>query len=330
MRVPVGDHVTEHNSPLSLIPLHCPSCCLRLEVLESMLCCGNGHSFPRRGTVIDFSMAGTIDKLQERTRQSFQSEWMEYYPHLGWTDAEWGRERAMFLGYTRSMGNFFSGRVVVDAGCGNGRYINVVNRLSSRRPKLVIGIELSDNVDLAARNCEAYDNVVLFKMDLNLLPRVLQEPVDYVYSIGVLHHTPSAGEAFAKLATCVKEGGFLSVFLYGRGNRLLYRVNSFLRNRFFQKWPRRLVYYLCVAVAVPCQAFKVPFLGPWALDFVTRFVFVSPDVHNMFDAYTAGFTSFHDKSEVEEWYKQAGFDCVVEERLNRTSLFCIGTRLESC
>ena len=77
-------------------------------------------------------------------------------------------------------------------------------------------------------------------------------------------------------------------------------------------------------VAIPCQLFKIKFFGPWMSDLVNRFVFVSSDVHNMFDAYTAGFTSFHGRGEVEQWYREAGFDCVVEEHLNRTSLYCIG------
>jgi hypothetical protein len=62
-------------------------------------------------------------------------------------------------------------------------------------------------------------------------------------------------------------------------------------------------------------------------DFISRFVFVSSDVHNMFDAYTAGYTSFHERKEVEQWYRNVGFDFVVEERVNRTSLFCIGRRV---
>lgn len=222
------------------------------------------------------------------------------------------------------MPNFFAAKVVVDAGCGNGRYINILNRISDPAPRLIIGIELSDNVYLAAKNCSDYDNVVMLKMDLNLLPRVLKEPVDYVYSIGVLHHTPDARKSFLNLAGCVKQGGFFSTFLYGKGNPILYRVNSYLRNRLFRRWPHRLVYHLCVLAAIPCQLFRIKFFGPWMADLVTRFVFVSSNVHNMFDAYTAGFTSFHDRREVEQWYREAGFDHVVEEHLNRTSLYCIG------
>src|SRR2546422_11051996 len=117
------------------------------------------------------------------------------------------------------------------------------------------------------------------------------------------------------------------MFLYGKGNPILHRVNSYLRNRFFRRWSHKSVYRLCVAIAIPCQLFRIRFFGPWMLDFVTRFIYVEPSVHNMFDAYTAGYTSFHDEKEAEAWYKDAGFDCVVDEHINRTSLYCIGRRV---
>jgi SAM-dependent methyltransferase len=304
----------------------CHICGSNLAHNDTALRCDGGHLFRYHGNVIDFS-GNSIDPVQEMARNSFEVEWNKYYPNLGWAPADISTETEMFLSYTRSMPSFFAGKVVVDAGCGNGRYINILNTISVPPPKVIIGIELSDNAYLAAKNCSNYDNVVILKMDLNLLPQVLKEPVDYLYSIGVLHHTPDARKSFFNLAKCVTTGGFFSAFLYGKGNPILYRVNSFLRNRLFRRWPHRLVYCLCVLVAIPCQLFRIKFIGPWTCDFVTRFVFVSSDVHNMFDAYTAGFTSFHERREVEQWYKEAGFDYVVEEHLNRTSLFCIGRAL---
>jgi len=104
-------------------------------------------------------------------------------------------------------------------------------------------------------------------------------------------------------------------------------MNSYLRNHAFRRWPRSFVYALCVSIAIPGQIFRLPFVGAWILDFVTRFVFVSHDVHNMFDAYTAGWTSFHDKDTVQHWYPENEMDCVVESRPNNTSLYCIGRKM---
>jgi SAM-dependent methyltransferase len=304
--------------------LKCPTCESDFYVEHNAVTCNNGHFFSYTDNVIDFSAVERVNRIQQRSERSFGIEWTKYYATLGWSGSELASEKEMFLTYTRSMPNFFSGKVVIDAGCGNGRYINVLNHISSPPPRLVIGIDLSDSIFVAAKNCATFKNVLFVRANLNLLPKILKIPVDYIYSIGVLHHTPSAKEAFNNLAKCVRPGGFISLYLYGKGNRLLYRVNNFLRNRFFQRWPHKLVYALCVLIAIPSQVFRIRFLGPWMLDLVSRVVFVSPDVHNMFDAYTAGYTSFHDSDEIEDWYRSHGFDCVVESQQNHTALYCIG------
>ena len=309
--------------------LKCPLCGLDFVQRQDALLCGNDHSFTYQRNVIDFSTAEEINDVQKRSQESFQVEWTKYYKNLGWSLDELIDVMDSFLRCTKAMPNFFFDKIVVDAGCGNGRYINALNKLTTYPPKLIIGIELSDAVYVAAENCSTLDNVLFLKMDLNSLPKILKKPIDYIYTIGVLHHTPNAERSFYNLAECLKQDGFLSVYLYGKGNPILFRVNNFLRNRFFQKWPHKFVYYLCVLIAIPSQVFRIKFLGPWMLDFIDRFIFISPDVHNMFDAYTAGYTSFHDRKEVEQWYHSAGFDCVVESQLNHTDLYCIGRRIKA-
>jgi SAM-dependent methyltransferase len=307
--------------------LKCPICASGFLLKHSLVTCKRGHTFTYIDNVIDFSAAERVDHIQQRSERSFGIEWTKYYATLGWAPDEIVLEKEMFLTYTRSMPNFFANKIVIDAGCGNGRYINVLNNISPSAPRLIIGIDLSDSIFVAAKNCAMFTNVLFIKANLNLLPRILKDAVDYIYSIGVLHHTPNAKESFDHLAQCVKSKGFISLYLYGKGNQLLYRVNNFLRNRFFQRWPHRLTYALCVLVAIPSQIFRIKFFGPWLLDLVSRAIFVSPDVHNMFDAYTAGYTSFHEKEEVERWYLAKGFDCVIESRSNHTALYCIGRKV---
>jgi len=309
--------------------LKCPLCELELSFQGSAFSCRNNHCFRTNGNLIDFSVARDRSEIQEWSKRSFEAEWCHYYPHLGWHSRELAHETDMFLTYTKAMPSFFSNKIVVDAGCGNGRYINVVNNMCSTRPRLLIGIELSDNSFLALRNCSEFGNVVIFKMDLNDLPKVLRESVDYIYSIGVLHHTPDAAGAFRNLAKSVRPNGFFSLFLYGKGNPILYRVNSFLRNKMFSKWPHKVVYGICAMIALPCQIFRAKVVGHWLRELTNRFIYVDSNLHNMFDAYTAGWTSFHDKDEVVQWYRENHFDCVVSSQNNHTSLFCIGRRLGS-
>jgi SAM-dependent methyltransferase len=307
--------------------LKCPLCGNELSFQEPVFSCKNNHCFQCQKNFIDFSVVHERNETQEHSKRSFETEWCRYYPRLGWHSRELAHEKDMFLSYTKAMPNFFFNKIVIDAGCGNGRYINIVNAICSIRPRLLMGIELSNNALLASRNCAKFDNVVILKMDLNDLPKILREPVDYIYSIGVLHHTPDAAGAFRNLAKCVRFDGFFSVFLYGKGNPILYRVNSFLRNKLFSKWPHKVVYWICVMIAIPCQIFRVKQVGSWAREVINRFIYVDSNIHNMFDAYTAGWTSFHERDEVEQWYRENQFDCVVSAFINYTSLYCIGRRI---
>jgi SAM-dependent methyltransferase len=292
-------------SKISLLTtlLRCPICRHDFRFENGAFVCRNGHSFSYQNNIIDVSFAQKIGPIQQRSNDSFQTEWTQFYQNLGWRPHEFSYEKHMFLTYTRSMPNFFINKIVIDAGCGNGRYINVVIKISSPPPQLIIGVDLSDAVYTASRNCSVFNNVVFIKMDINSLPAILKTPVDYIYSIGVLHHTPDAEKAFYNLARRVKKDGFISMFLYGKGNPILYKTIIYLRNYLFQKLSHRAIYYLCVLVAIPCQIFRIKLFGPFILDLINRFIFISPNVHNMFDAYTAGWTSFHEKMKLNSGTK---------------------------
>jgi SAM-dependent methyltransferase len=185
--------------------LKCPLCGLDLRYGAANLFCRNDHSFSYHDNVVDFSTVQEINSIQQRSKQSFQIEWTQYYQNLGWASQEFPDEKHMFLSYTRAMPNFFMEKIVIDAGCGNGRYINIVNKITAPQPALIIGIDLSDAIYIAAKNSSSFKNAVFMKMDINLLPRILKVSVDYIYSIGVLHHTPDAQKTFSNLAKCVKK-----------------------------------------------------------------------------------------------------------------------------
>jgi len=53
---------------------------------------------------------------------------------------------------------------------------------------------------------------------------------------------------------------------------------------------------------------KIPFVGPVVYIAGRQVLFFSPDQHNNYDHYSAGFTSFHRKEEIRGWY--AGWDDV--------------------
>lgn len=299
-----------HLSLLGL--LECPECRgdLRLDpaspssptVESGTLACAHGHRFPIVNGVPRF-VHHELNVDQARTRDSFGYEWTRLYPEHGHASAELQAERDIFLEYTRTVPSDFRGRLVLDAGCGNGRYAKLANDWGAR----VVAVDISAAVDIAARNLAERPDVDVVQADLFKLP-FRPARFDIVYSVGVLHHTPDALGAFRRIQPLVKPGGFFSIFMHGQGNRVLHAANRLLR-AWTAKAPYKTTWrFSLVLTAAGKLLEKIPFAGPMLYLAGRQILFFSPDQHNNFDHYSAGFTSFHRKEEIRDWY--SGWDDV--------------------
>ena len=272
-------------------------------VADGSLTCESGHQFAVVNGVPRF-VTHALDADQQRTRESFGHEWTVRYPEHGHTPEERQAERDIFLEYTRSVPSDFRGKLVLDAGCGNGRYARLVNDWGAR----VVAVDISSAVDAAQRNVGDRPGVDVVQADLFKLP-FRPDTFDIVYSVGVLHHTPDARGAFAAIQPLVKPGGFFSIFVHGQGNRALHATNRALR-----RWTAKRSYattwrFAQALSAVGKVLVAIPFAGPLLYLLGRQLVYFEPDRHNTFDHFSAGFTSFHRKDEIRGWY--AGWDDVV-------------------
>jgi len=310
--------------------LACPECHgpLRLEpdsdsaaeIVRGSLACAAGHRFSIVAGVPRF-VQHDLNADQARTRDSFGYEWTELYPAHGHASAEARAERDIFLEYTRTLPSEFRGKLVLDAGCGNGRYAKLANDWGAR----VVAVDISSAVEIAAKNLSGRPGVDVVSADLFKLP-FREDIFDIVYSVGVLHHTPDAFGAFRAIQPFVKPGGFFSIFVHGQGNRVLYGMNRLLRG-----WTSKASYqttwrFSQLLTAAGRVLERLPFVGPMLYLMGRQILFFSPDQHNNFDHYSAGYTSFHRKDEVLGWY--AGWDEVVV-RYNGVaseSIYARGTR----
>lgn len=103
------------------------------------------------------------------------------------------------------------GKVVVEAGCGAGRFLEVV----APHAKQAIGIDLSAAVEAARDNLlSRFKSISIVQADLNHLP-LRNGSVDFIYSIGVLHHIPDTEGGIRSLVSRLKPGGEITVWLYG-------------------------------------------------------------------------------------------------------------------
>lgn len=194
-----------------------------------------------------------------------------------------------------------AGRLVLDVGCGMGRFVDVVSRWGGN----VIGIDLSLAVEAAHTNLSGRENVRILQADLFRLP-FRPGTFDIVYSLGVLHHTPDCEKAFRQLVPFVRPGGRLCVWVYGKMGP--WENFARLYRRVTVRMPRRLLHTLC-HLAIPWyHVCRLPGLG--RLMWIALPTCLHPDpqwrVLDTFDWYSPKYQSLHTFPEVYRWFRSEG------------------------
>src|SRR5678815_4472513 len=157
---------------------------------------------PFREALLGNGAAKGLDAKQVETALSFGFEWQRF-PEMY---DEWEKQ---FLDYMQPhAAEFFRGKKVLDAGCGNGRFAYYATKYGAE----VWAIDLGPAVEVARRNTHAR-NVHVVQADLHNPPFAL-ESFDFIYSIGVLHHLPNPEAAFQNLLRFLKPGGVVQIYLY--------------------------------------------------------------------------------------------------------------------
>lgn len=100
-------------------------------------------------------------------------------------------------------------RLVLDAGCGSGRFSDVVSRAGG----MVVGVDLSYSIDAAFKEIGLRENVCLVQCDLLRMP-FKSRSFDIAFSIGVVHHTRFPKGAATEIARLVKNNGIMSIWVY--------------------------------------------------------------------------------------------------------------------
>lgn len=142
--------------------------------------------------------------------------------------------------------DFFNGKIVLDAGCGSGRFAYHAAKFGAKK---LIAVDISDSVNVAYKNLKGLPNICVVKADINNLP--FKEKFDLVYSIGVLHHLPMPEKGFSKLTEVLKEGGGIFAWVYAyEGNYLFLTFIEPIRRYFTSKLPLPMLKIISFFLAV--------------------------------------------------------------------------------
>jgi SAM-dependent methyltransferase len=282
-------------NPALLSVLRCPRCQERLDLQGE----GNSATLSCHGCAGVYLVTHGIPRFAgEPYVASFGRQWNRY------DVARDEEDEAVFRIKTGINPRDLEGKLVLDAGCGGGRY----SRLAARHGARVVGVDLSAAVEKAQTLCAGWPDVAIVQGDLLALP-LAEASFDVVFSIGVLHHGPDPRRAFAQVAARVKPGGRLAVWLYRKNTLAQEALNTALRT-VTTRLPTRLVEPLCIGLSV---LGGIPVLNR-TLNKVANFS-NHPDwtlrVCDNFDWYAPRYQSHHTVAELERWFSEEGFEDLV-------------------
>ena len=209
------------------------------------------------------------------------------------------------------------GKKVLEAGCGMGKYVRVVSELGAG---LAVGLDASDAVERAVEVTERRPNVLIVQGDIFHPP--LRGGFDFAYSVGVLHHTPDPRRAFESVASLVRPGGRLAVWLYPHSDRIAPYLLEIWHERLLRpvtsRLPHRVLERLCVGLGkLTVVKTRMRERGGGFRNGVARMLsavavgeHLDPGIAAFlnFDWYSPPYRSRHTDAELAEWFAAVGFD----------------------
>ena len=236
-----------------------------------------------------------------RYTDSFGFEWNRFSKTQLDSSNGTRRSRDAFIEKTGWRLEDLRGKRVLDAGCGMGRFAEIAAEAGAE----VHAVDLSEAVFAARENLRHRPNVHIYRADIMALP-FRQETFDFIYSIGVLHHTPNTRRAFEALIPLLRPGGHIAIWVYSMKLQLL--VGGRILRILTPHLPKETLLRLS-RIAIPLyRLHRLRRIG-----IVTGMILptsVDPDPKwrwlDTFDWYSPRYQWKHTDAEVEGWFKEAG------------------------
>jgi SAM-dependent methyltransferase len=225
---------------------------------------------------------------------SFSHEWKEHastQQQRTW-DMTARQRLEHFYTETKITKEQLPGKLVLDAGCGNGQLTQAIAAAGAN----VVGIDRQPHLPPG----DAHTQFVQSDFDT---PPFKPQSFDIIIANGSIHHTPDTFHSFQSLTALVKEGGRLYVWVYKK-----------------QKgWQRFLLWWLDV-----CRFFISRFpasLQRFTVNLLTGFFYYLSRIRkgnnserskdeiriNVYDAFTPRYRYYFTPAQVKDWFIKTGF-----------------------
>jgi SAM-dependent methyltransferase len=263
------------------------------------------------------------DSVQSRVIEEFGEQWTRYTDNEGYYGSpELLRDLLAPLVDPAEL----AGRVIADVGSGTGR---IINMLATAQPAKLIAIEPSAAMQALRKN------TAHLSIPIEYLPVAgdawVHPGLDYVTSIGVLHHIPDPGPTVRNMHANLKPGGKAIVWLYGReGNEMYLRLVGPIRKVtprlphaalaaivWLLYVPLCLYVLLCRVLPLPMRAYMRNHIG--RLDGKARRL-------TIYDQLNPTWAKYYRREEAESLLRDAGFRDVASHHRHGYSWTVVGTK----
>jgi SAM-dependent methyltransferase len=172
----------------------------------------------KENRIIPHSENGIEALNQAQTEQIFSDKWTEVEQYknvekLYEFQFEWFLKLYGF-GSEEELKNYLSTKkYIIDTGCGLGYKAGWFAKLAPQAT--VIGIDISDALDLAAKNFSHLSNLYFLKGDI-ANTGLKSNSIDFVVCDQVIMHTEIPEKTFAHLSGITREGGEFACYVYSK------------------------------------------------------------------------------------------------------------------
>jgi len=262
-------------------------------------------------------------KGKDRTIKDFGEQWLKYPDNEGYYGS-------LEL-FSDILSPFLEPKDIKDCrvaeiGSGTGRIVNMLLEAGAMH---VVALEPSDAFEVLHRNIKQPEEVTCLKITGDKLPA--QGDLDYIFSIGVLHHIPDPKPVVEAAFRALRPGGRFLVWLYGKeGNGLYLALISPMRiltkrlPHFMLAFLVEIMYWPLLLYIKCCHRLPLPLRGYM----LSVFEKMSPEKRRLiiYDQLNPAYAKYYTRREAETLLIDGKFENVRTHHRHGYSWTVIGTK----